>query len=175
MLTIQQQSVNPEQFNYELSLAFVVVVVTTGVSYHRGRHPGRDRLRDPPAAAHLRSRPLRGQQSHFVLFAFGALTYAAHPEGILEFQKRRWTMRFERLIFASFLHRRTGFPGREGRRGDGGSPGAHRRARGGRELRRRGHAGRRNRSVKRHLGPDHRGRPHGRACPVTARWFRWPG
>ena len=26
----------------------------------------------------------------FVLFAFGALTYASHPEGVLEFQKRRW-------------------------------------------------------------------------------------
>ena len=34
-----------------------------------------------------------------VFFAFGALTYAAHPEGILEFQKRRWTLRFERMIF----------------------------------------------------------------------------
>ncbi len=34
-----------------------------------------------------------------VFFAFGALTYAAHPEGILEYQKRRWTLRFERLIF----------------------------------------------------------------------------
>jgi len=34
-----------------------------------------------------------------VLFAFGALTYAAHPEGILEYQKRRWTLRFERMIF----------------------------------------------------------------------------
>lgn len=35
-----------------------------------------------------------------VLFAAGALTYAAHPEGILEYNKRRWTMRFERLLFA---------------------------------------------------------------------------
>ena len=34
-----------------------------------------------------------------VFFAFGALTYPAHPEGILEFQKRRWTLRFERMIF----------------------------------------------------------------------------
>jgi hypothetical protein len=34
-----------------------------------------------------------------VLFAFGALTYASHPEGVLEYQKRQWTMRFERLLF----------------------------------------------------------------------------
>jgi hypothetical protein len=33
----------------------------------------------------------------FVLFAFGALTYAAHPEGILEYQKRRSMQRFEPL------------------------------------------------------------------------------
>ena len=35
-----------------------------------------------------------------MLFAFGALTYAQHPEGVLEYQKRRSTMRFERLFFA---------------------------------------------------------------------------
>ena len=34
-----------------------------------------------------------------MLFAFGALTYAQHPEGVLEYQKRRSTMRFERLFF----------------------------------------------------------------------------
>ena len=36
-----------------------------------------------------------------MLFAFGALTYAQHPEGVLEYQKRRSTMRFERLFFAA--------------------------------------------------------------------------
>ena len=35
-----------------------------------------------------------------MLFAFGALQYAPHPEGVLEFQKRRSTMRFERLFFS---------------------------------------------------------------------------
>jgi hypothetical protein len=35
-----------------------------------------------------------------VLFAFGALTYAQHPEGVLEYQKRRSTLRFERLFFS---------------------------------------------------------------------------
>jgi hypothetical protein len=33
-----------------------------------------------------------------VLFAFGAVQYARHPEGILEFQKRRGTARFERFF-----------------------------------------------------------------------------
>ncbi|HEY5097915.1 MAG TPA: hypothetical protein VII46_07690, partial [Acidimicrobiales bacterium] len=30
---------------------------------------------------------------------FGALTYAAHPEGILEYQKTRWTLRIQGLLF----------------------------------------------------------------------------
>ncbi len=35
-----------------------------------------------------------------MLFAFGALTYAQHPEGVLEYQKRKGTLRFERLFFS---------------------------------------------------------------------------
>ena len=42
--------------------------------------------------------PQRFQGLTVVLFAFGALTYSLHPEGVLEFQKRRWTARFERLF-----------------------------------------------------------------------------
>ena len=34
-----------------------------------------------------------------VLFAFGALQYARHPEGVVEFQKRRSTLWFERHLF----------------------------------------------------------------------------
>ena len=41
-----------------------------------------------------------GPSLTIVLFAFGALTYAQHPEGVLEYQKRRSTARFERLFFA---------------------------------------------------------------------------
>ena len=40
-----------------------------------------------------------GPSLTIVLFAFGALTYAQHPEGVLEYQKRRSTLRFERLFF----------------------------------------------------------------------------
>jgi hypothetical protein len=35
-----------------------------------------------------------------VMFDFGALKYAKHPEGVLEFQKRKGTQRFERLFFS---------------------------------------------------------------------------
>jgi hypothetical protein len=34
-----------------------------------------------------------------VLFAFGSLQFAKHPEGILEYQKRRSTLRFEHRFF----------------------------------------------------------------------------
>jgi hypothetical protein len=34
-----------------------------------------------------------------VLFAFGALQFARHPEGVLEFQKRRSTQWLERHLF----------------------------------------------------------------------------
>jgi ABC-type branched-subunit amino acid transport system permease subunit len=88
MLTIQQGTANPNLFNYELSLAFVVIVVTTGVSTVEVQQL-------------LTYVPARwgGNNLVIVFFAFGALTYAAHPEGILEYQKRRWTLRFERLFF----------------------------------------------------------------------------
>ena len=99
ILTIQQQSVNAEQFNYQLSLAFVVIVVTTGVSSIEGAiQAGMGYVIVQQLLTYLPSR-YGGGGLTFVLFAFGALTYAAHPEGILEFQKRRWTLRFERLIF----------------------------------------------------------------------------
>jgi hypothetical protein len=41
-----------------------------------------------------------GESLVIVLFAFGALQYARHPEGVLEFQKRRATGWFERRLFS---------------------------------------------------------------------------
>ena len=40
----------------------------------------------------------RIQGIEFVLFAFGAFTYAKHPEGIVEFQKTRWMNRVARVL-----------------------------------------------------------------------------
>ncbi|MHB1712762.1 MAG: branched-chain amino acid ABC transporter permease [Acidimicrobiales bacterium] len=99
LLTIQQQSVNAAQFNYQLSLAFVVIVITTGVSTVEGAiQAGFGFVVIQQLLTFLPAR-FGGNSLTFVFFAIGALTYAAHPEGILEFQKRRWTMRFERLLF----------------------------------------------------------------------------
>ena len=96
LLVVQQGVANPQQFNYVFSLAFVVIVVTTGVTTVEGAIQGAfgyviiQKLLGyaPPQFANLT----------FVLFAFGALTYAQHPEGILEFQKRRSMQRFEPLF-----------------------------------------------------------------------------
>jgi len=96
LLVVQQGVANPQQFSYVFSLAFVVIVVTTGVTTVEGAIQGAfgyviiQKLLGyaPPQFANLT----------FVLFAFGALTYAKHPEGILEFQKRRSMQRFEPLF-----------------------------------------------------------------------------
>lgn len=97
-LVIQQQSVNATQFNYQLGLAFVVIVITTGVSTIEGAiQAGMGYVVVQQVLTYLPAR-YGGNGLTFVLFAAGALTYVAHPEGILEFQKRRWTMRFQGLI-----------------------------------------------------------------------------
>jgi branched-subunit amino acid ABC-type transport system permease component len=98
MLVIQQQTVNAMQFNYQLGLAFVVIVITTGVSTIEGAiQAGMGYVVVQQVLTYLPAR-YGGNGLTFVLFAAGALTYVAHPEGILEYQKRRWTMRFQRLI-----------------------------------------------------------------------------
>jgi branched-chain amino acid transport system permease protein len=99
LLTLQQQAVSANNFNYEFSLAFVVIVVTTGVSTVEGAiNAGFGFVVIQQILTYLPPR-LGGDSLVFVLFAFGAFQYAAHPEGVLEFQKRRWTMRMERLMF----------------------------------------------------------------------------
>ena len=96
LLALQQTVVNPTQFNYQLSLAFVVIVVTTGVGTVEGAIQGG--IGFVVIQQLLTYAPQRFQGLTFVLFAAGALTYAAHPEGMVEFQKRTWTGRVERLL-----------------------------------------------------------------------------
>ena len=98
-MAIQEQVANPTSFNYQYSLAFVVVV-----DHHRGHHrgggdPGGHRASPSSSTLLGTYAPLQLSNLTFVLFAFGALTYASHPEGVLEFQKRTWTLRFQRWIF----------------------------------------------------------------------------
>lgn len=100
IFTIQQQSANATEWSYEFSLAFVVVVITTGVSTVEGAiQAGMGFMVMQQLLTYLPAR-FGGNSLMFVLFAFGSLTYAAHPEGILEYRKRKGTQRFERLFFS---------------------------------------------------------------------------
>jgi branched-subunit amino acid ABC-type transport system permease component len=104
MLSIQQQQVNPALFSYQISLVFVVVVVTTGANTVEGAlQAGFGFVILQQLLTYVPSR-LGGNSLVVVFFAFGALTYAAHPEGILEYQKRRWTLATQNLIFRPVDH-----------------------------------------------------------------------
>ena len=99
LLSIQQQQVNPQLFVYEISLVFVVVVVTTGASTVEGAvQAGFGFVVLQQLLTYVPAR-LGGNSLVVVFFAFGALTYAAHPEGILEYQKRRSTLRIQGILF----------------------------------------------------------------------------
>ncbi len=101
LTSVQQQLASPNDWNYEFSLIFVVLVVTTSVGTVEGAiQAGIGFVVTEQVLTYLPSR-LGGPSLTIVLFAFGATTYAAHPEGVLEFQKRRWTVRFEKLFFSN--------------------------------------------------------------------------
>src|SRR5580698_10552571 len=100
LYSIQQQHVSPDDWNTTFSLVLVVLVVTTSVNTVGGAiQAGIGLFVVEQLLTYLPSR-FGGPSLTIVLFAFGALTYAQHPEGVLEYQKRRLTMRFERLFFA---------------------------------------------------------------------------
>jgi branched-chain amino acid transport system permease protein len=100
LYSIQQQHVSPDDWNTTFSLVLVVLVVTTSVNTVEGAiQAGIGLFVVEQLLTYLPSR-FGGPSLTIVLFAFGALTYAQHPEGVLEYQKRRSTMRFERLFFA---------------------------------------------------------------------------
>jgi len=87
LLTLNTQTANPDQFNYQLSLVFVVIVVTAGVSRVEGAIQGA--MGFVIIEQLLTYAPPRFQGVTIVLFGAGALTYAAHPEGIVEYAKTR--------------------------------------------------------------------------------------
>lgn len=97
LLVINVGAANADQFSYQLGLAFVVIVVTTGVGTVEGAIQGG--IGFVVIQQLLTYAPQRLQGLTFVLFALGALTYVAHPEGMVEYQKRRWGGRFERVVF----------------------------------------------------------------------------
>ena len=93
-----QQVVSPNDFNYQYSLIFVVVVVTTGVATVEGAiQAGMGFVVVQQLLSYLPTRLGSGSLTA-LLFALGALTYAAHPEGVVEYQKRRATQWVERRV-----------------------------------------------------------------------------
>jgi branched-subunit amino acid ABC-type transport system permease component len=101
--SLQQQVVSATDWNVDFSLIFVVLVVTTSVTTVEGAIQAGigffaiqqilTQVLPKIGLANVGASSLT-----VVLFAFGALTYAAHPEGVLEYQKRRSTARFERFF-----------------------------------------------------------------------------
>ncbi|MCL4313862.1 MAG: ABC transporter permease [Actinobacteria bacterium] len=92
-----QQSVSPADFSYDLSLLFVVVVVTAGVRTVEGAiEAGIGYYLLLQIMDFLPAR-YSGGVILPILFGLGALSYARHPEGLVEFQKRVWTERLLRL------------------------------------------------------------------------------
>jgi len=93
LLVLQQQVANPGQFNYQISIAIVVIVITLGVGTVEGAIQAG--IGFVVVQQLFTYAPPRFEGLTFALFAVGAATYAAHPEGIIEYQKRRATQRLQ--------------------------------------------------------------------------------
>jgi branched-subunit amino acid ABC-type transport system permease component len=93
-----QQSITPADFNFQFSLIFVVVVVTTGVRTVEGAiQAGVGFVVVQQLLSYLPGRWGSGGLA-IVFFAFAALTYASHPEGVVEYEKRVLTERAEHWL-----------------------------------------------------------------------------
>jgi ABC-type branched-subunit amino acid transport system permease subunit len=98
--SMEQQVISPTDWNADFSLVFVVLVVTTSVTSVEGAiQAGIGFFVVQQILTTVLPARLGASSLTVVLFAFGALQYAQHPEGILEFQKRRGTAFFERHFF----------------------------------------------------------------------------
>jgi len=92
-----QTVVGTGDFGYEFSLVFVVAVITTGAMTVEGAIQAGMGLAVFQQVLNLYV-PARFNGIVPILFAVGTLTYARHPEGIVEFQKTRWMNRIARLF-----------------------------------------------------------------------------
>lgn len=99
--SLEQQVVSPTDWNADISLVLVVLVVTTSVTTVEGAiQAGIGFFVTEQILTTVLPARIGASSLTVVLFAFGALTYAQHPEGVLEYQKRKGTLRFERLFFS---------------------------------------------------------------------------
>jgi ABC-type branched-subunit amino acid transport system permease subunit len=87
--------IGPDNFNYFLSLVFIVLVLTTGMRTVEGAINAAAALVLLPQLLDLL--PARYGVLEFALFGYGAVTFVKHPEGIVEFQKRLSMQRLARF------------------------------------------------------------------------------
>jgi branched-subunit amino acid ABC-type transport system permease component len=98
-----------DTFVYEYSLVFGVAVITTGARHVEGA------VQAGMAYGIIQLILALYVPSRFggilpVLFAFGAMTYARHPEGIVEYQKTKWMLRVSRWLATWDARRDVGEP-----------------------------------------------------------------
>jgi branched-subunit amino acid ABC-type transport system permease component len=86
-----------DDFGYGISLIWVVAVITTGAMTIEGAIQAGMGFAVIQQVLNLYV-PSRFNGLEAILFAVGTLTYARHPEGIVEFQKTRWMNRIARLF-----------------------------------------------------------------------------
>ncbi|HVA03105.1 MAG TPA: ABC transporter permease [Acidimicrobiales bacterium] len=98
------RQVSAELFGYAFSLVFVVAVITTGSRTVEGAIQAGIGFSVIQLLLTLYV-PARFGGIEPILFAFGAMTYAAHPEGIVEYQKSKWMVRVSKA-FAAYDARR---------------------------------------------------------------------
>jgi branched-subunit amino acid ABC-type transport system permease component len=96
--------VNATSFEYVYSLVFVVVVITTGSRTVEGAIQA-GMAYSIFAVILVLYVPARFSGIEPILFAVGAMTYAAHPEGMVEYQKSRWMVRVSK-VFNAYDERR---------------------------------------------------------------------
>jgi branched-subunit amino acid ABC-type transport system permease component len=114
-----QTVVGASDFGYEFSLVWVVAVITTGAMTIEGAIQAGIGYAVLQQVLNLYV-PARFNGLEFILFAVGTLTYAQHPEGIVEFQKTRWMNRMAKLFQRYDERRGRATPGTTA----GASPGA---------------------------------------------------
>jgi ABC-type branched-subunit amino acid transport system permease subunit len=99
LLAVQKHIATKEDYGYFLSLFFVVLVVTLMPSTVEGAINAGVGFAIVPEVLKLVGVSVSWQ---FVLFGLGAITYARHPEGVLEFQKRKSLAAMEKRLPAKW-------------------------------------------------------------------------
>jgi branched-chain amino acid transport system permease protein len=96
LLASLARTTNADSFNVQLSLVFMVLVLTTGARTVEGAaNAGAAFIFIPEILGAL---PGHLSVLAYALFGYGTINYAKHPEGILEYQKRKSTEAIVRLV-----------------------------------------------------------------------------